>query len=130
MGIIFRLFSVFMQSPVVEPDIRLKENDKIGSSLEVVHTPGHTPGSITLYDRGRKLVFVGDALTNRGGKLQGSIKQFSFDLQEADRSVGKISSLDFDSLLSGHGEPVKSGGAQKVRGAQCNPEYEMKYSFF
>ena len=29
-GIIFRLFSVFIQPQAVEPDIRLKENDKIG----------------------------------------------------------------------------------------------------
>jgi len=114
-GFIFRLFSVFMQSAAVEPDIRLNENDKIGSSLTVVHTPGHTPGSISLYDQGRKLIFVGDAITNRGGKLQGSIKRFSFDLPQADRSVEKISSLDFESLLSGHGEPVRSGGSQKVR---------------
>ncbi|MDA4111857.1 MAG: MBL fold metallo-hydrolase [Thaumarchaeota archaeon] len=114
-GFIFRLFSVFFRSSPVEPDVRLKENDKIGSSLTVFHTPGHTPGSITLYDQKRKLVFVGDAITNRGAKLQGSIKQFSSDLHMADRSVEKISSLDFETLLSGHGDPLRSGGAQKVR---------------
>ncbi|HXQ92391.1 MAG TPA: MBL fold metallo-hydrolase [Nitrososphaerales archaeon] len=114
-GFIFRVFSVFIQSAAVEPDIRLSENDKIGSSLKIVHTPGHTPGSISLYDQGKRLVFVGDAITNRGGKLQGSIKQFSVDLQQADRSVEKISALDFETLLSGHGDPIKSEGARKVR---------------
>jgi glyoxylase-like metal-dependent hydrolase (beta-lactamase superfamily II) len=114
-GFIFRIFSVFIQSPAVQPDIGLSENDKIGSSLSVVHTPGHTPGSISLHDQGRKLVFVGNAITNRGGKPQGSIKQFSVDLQQADRSVQKISTFDFETLLSGHGDPVKSEGARRVR---------------
>lgn len=115
MGLVFRLLSVFLRSPATVPDLRLKENDSVGSSLVVVHTPGHTPGSISLYDRGRKLIFVGDAITNRGGKLQGSIRQFTVDIPEADRSVEKISMLDFEYLLSGHGEPVKSGGTQKVK---------------
>ena len=75
-GIIFRLFSVFIQPKAVEPDIRLKENDKIGSSLVVVHTPGHTPGSITIYDQGRKLVFVGDAITSRGGSFKDQSSNF------------------------------------------------------
>lgn len=113
MGFIFRIFSVFLRSPAVEPDIRLKENDRVGS-LTVLHTPGHTPGSISLYDQERKLIFVGDAITNRGGKLQGSPRQFSLDLQQAEASIGKISTFDFEVLLSGHGDPVKSGGTQKV----------------
>ena len=114
MGFVFRLLSVFFRSPAVEPDITLKENDKIGSCLTVVHTPGHTPGSISLYDQGRKLVFVGDAITNRGGKLQGSPRQFTVDMQQADTSIEKISALDFEVMLSGHGDPVKSGGTQRV----------------
>lgn len=115
MGFIFRIFSVFFHPPVVEPDMKLKENDRIGASLTVLHTPGHTPGSISLYDQERKLIFVGDAITNRGGKLQGSPRQFTLDLEQAQRSIEKISMIDFEVLLSGHGDPVKSGGTKKVR---------------
>jgi glyoxylase-like metal-dependent hydrolase (beta-lactamase superfamily II) len=114
-GFLFKIFSVFFRSPAVEPDVRLKEGDRVGSHLSVVNTPGHTPGSITLYDQGRKLVFVGDAITNRGGKLQGSPRQFTVDLQQANRSIQKISTMDFEVLMSGHGDVVKSGGTQKVR---------------
>ena len=114
MGLIFRFFSLFFNSPKVEPDIRLRENDKVGT-LTVLHVPGHTPGSISLYNRDKKLIFVGDAITNRGGKLQGSPKQFSLNLKQADESIEKISTFDFEVLLSGHGAPVVSGGTQKVR---------------
>jgi glyoxylase-like metal-dependent hydrolase (beta-lactamase superfamily II) len=114
MGLLFRIFGVFFRIPTVEPEMRLKENDRIGS-LTVLHTPGHTPGSISLYNQERKLIFVGDAITNREGKISGSPKRFNFDLQQANKSIEKISTVDFEVLLSGHGEPVKSGGTQKVR---------------
>ena len=49
-------------SPV--PDVLLKDNDFIqigaGINLRVIHTPGHTPGSISLYSDGH--VFTGDTL--------------------------------------------------------------------
>ena len=115
MGFLFKLVSVFFRSPAIEPDVRLKENDRVGSHLTVVHTPGHTPGSISLYDQGRKLVFVGDAITNRGGKLQGSPRQFTVNVQQANRSIEKISTLNFEVLMSGHGDTVESAGTQKVR---------------
>ena len=100
----------------MDPDIRLKESDQLsGSNLRVVHTPGHTPGSITMYDKRRKVALVGDAIISKGGKLEGPPKQFTPDHAEAERSIQKISTLDFQVLLSGHGDPVKSDGTQKVR---------------
>jgi glyoxylase-like metal-dependent hydrolase (beta-lactamase superfamily II) len=115
-GYLFRIFSIFFRSPKVDPEIRLNDNEAIpNSKLRVVYTPGHTPGSITLYDEGRKVVFVGDAIITRGGKLDGPPKQFTIDSAKAQASIEKISTLDFETLLSGHGDPIKSGGSQKVR---------------
>jgi len=47
------------------PDFRLQQGsliDAAGIRLEVLHTPGHTPGGISLYSRGNAVVFTGDAL--------------------------------------------------------------------
>ncbi len=49
--------------PSPGPDVLLKHGDLIeigASSLRVIHTPGHTPGSICLYTRGH--LFTGDTL--------------------------------------------------------------------
>ena len=46
-------------------DTPLRDGDQInmkGRTLEVVHTPGHTPGQIVLHDRDAGLVFTGDHL--------------------------------------------------------------------
>jgi glyoxylase-like metal-dependent hydrolase (beta-lactamase superfamily II) len=51
---------------VTEPeDVSLKERDEIdltGVKLLVLHTPGHTPGGISLYSKEAGVVFVGDTL--------------------------------------------------------------------
>ena len=53
-------------SYVTEPaEVILEDNQTIelaGVKLEVLHTPGHTPGGISLYSKEQNVVFVGDAL--------------------------------------------------------------------
>ena len=115
-GILFRILAPFFKFTPVEPDQRLNENDRVGGRLTVMHTPGHTPGSISLYDEGRRLIFVGDTIRYMNGKMEGPPKSFTLDMVQATRSVGKISNLNFDVLLSGHGQPLKSPNAsQKVK---------------
>ena len=53
----------------VEPDILLKEGDMF-EGLWVVHVPGHTPGSIALFDAQRKVMFVGDAVFFADGEVE------------------------------------------------------------
>lgn len=57
------LGSMFGAPPSPQPDMLLKDNETINVgnlSLKVIHTPGHTPGSICLYYPGH--VFTGDTL--------------------------------------------------------------------
>ena len=52
-------------APVPEPDYWLNDGDDLelaGISVRVIHTPGHTPGSVSLYTNG--LLFSGDTLFN------------------------------------------------------------------
>ncbi|AQQ54024.1 MBL fold metallo-hydrolase [Planococcus lenghuensis] len=56
------------------PDILLKEGDRIGS-LEVIFSPGHTPGSISLIDTRNGSLIAGDAFQTRGGvAVSGQVK--------------------------------------------------------
>jgi hydroxyacylglutathione hydrolase len=114
-GFLFRLIAPFIRSPSFEPDSRLKEGDRIGSSLVVIHTPGHTPGSISLYDENRKIVFVGDAIISGKKSLEGPARQFTLDYSQALDSVEKISSVEFGLLLSGHGGIQKVSGSEDVK---------------
>jgi glyoxylase-like metal-dependent hydrolase (beta-lactamase superfamily II) len=113
-NILIRAIASVIKVKPVEVDTRLKEGDRVGR-LIVVHTPGHTPGSICLHDLQNKVLFVGDALRYSGGKLEGPREQFTPDMSSADQSIQKIAKLDFDIMLSGHGDPLRPDAAKRVR---------------
>lgn len=71
--------------------------------LRVVHTPGHTAGSISLFSPANKLLIVGDALNKRHWLPP---KKASADLAQALTSIEKMSRLDFEILCFGHGQPL------------------------
>lgn len=83
--------------------IRLKANS--GFYLKVIHTPGHTPGSVTYYSPEEHAAFVGDLLYQHGPGLthfpggNRSILEHSI--------INKIFTLPDDTvLLSGHSSPI------------------------
>ena len=82
--------------------------------LQVIHTPGHTAGSISVLDPAAGVLFAGDALRVDGGKPSLPGAQFTIDMDEARRSIVKLGALTFETLLPGHGDPIESGAAALV----------------
>jgi len=111
----FSVMSPFIRTTPVEPDVLLKEGDTVGR-LAVLHTPGHTPGSISLHDREDRVLFVGDTARFIKGKLEGPPPRFTQSMDQARASIGKLSSLDFEVMLSGHGVPLRSADAPRMMG--------------
>ena len=82
--------------------------------IQVIATPGHSPGSLSFYAREKGLVFVGDALNGTGGfALPMRFGCASF--KEALCSVEQLARLDFDICLLGHGAPVKGSASARMR---------------
>lgn len=83
--------------------IRLRENN--GFYLKVIHTPGHTPGSVTYYSPDEEAAFVGDLLYQHGPGLTNFPGGDRRVLE--DSIVNKILTLpDRTLLLSGHSSPI------------------------
>lgn len=112
--ILFKLLSPLMKVKKVRVDLLLDEGDTI-AGLQVVHVPGHTPGSIALLDPVRRVLFTGDALMYRNGKVTPPPERFAWDPGLVKRSVEKIGTLDFDTMLGGHGEPLTLNASARVR---------------
>jgi hydroxyacylglutathione hydrolase len=94
-----------MNPPKVRVDILLKEGDlKLGGeTLKVLETPGHTPGSICLYWPSRKALLTGDVVFEMG---VGRTDLPGGDGDALIKSLERISRLDSEILLPGHGSPV------------------------
>ncbi len=113
MGMIVKvLMPLFFISKPVEPDIKLKDRDII-AGLTCIHTPGHTPGSICLFDPASKILFAGDLLRFDGITIK--MGPLPLDTREVQQSINKIAALDFDIMLSGHGIPLRPDASVKVR---------------
>jgi hydroxyacylglutathione hydrolase len=86
--------------------------------LEVIHTPGHTPGSICLYDRKNRILFSGDTVFPDGSfgrtDLPGGESR---DLIE---SLERLTTLEVDFILPGHMEPVRSNAQTHLAAAYEN----------
>jgi glyoxylase-like metal-dependent hydrolase (beta-lactamase superfamily II) len=99
--------------PVPLPDLFYDERDtlKLGKKeFKVIHTPGHTPGSVSLYCQSEKLLISGDTLFN------GAIGRTDFkysDPQKILDSLSKMLTLPEDTkVISGHGPETFIGNEQ------------------
>ena len=82
--------------------------------LQIIHTPGHTAGHISVLDPVGSLLIAGDAMVNQEGILAVSPAQFTANMEEAIASVKKLGTLKFDKLVFGHGDEIASGASDAV----------------
>lgn len=91
--------------------IRLKANNSF--RLRVIHTPGHTPGSVTYYSDAEKAAFVGDLLYQHGPGLTNFPGGNRRVLEES--IINKILTLPDDTLLlSGHSSPISVADERRL----------------
>ena len=91
----------------------VEDGDRV-FDLQIVTTPGHTAGSISVFDPVSGILVAGDALRTEGGKPGLPGGQFTENMDEAIQSVAKLAELGFETLLVGHGDPIESGASAAV----------------
>lgn len=114
---LLRVLPKFSVLPVT-PDELYVDGQTLPEGFIVVHTPGHTPGHISLLHRQKRLLIAGDALNNRGGQLQLPPALFTPDMTNAQRSVWKLAKKygdDFDVAVFGHGEPIVQNASHRIK---------------
>lgn len=74
--------------------------------FKVLETPGHTPGSVSLYDKEEKVLFSGDLIFEGGAVGRTDFKYSNHE--DLENSIKKLSSLsDNTRVLAGHGKSFK-----------------------
>ena len=82
--------------------------------LQIIETPGHTAGHISVLDPVAGVLVAGDALNGAEGGLVGASPDFSDDMRAANASAVKLAGFDYEVALFGHGEPVLEGASRLV----------------
>lgn len=82
--------------------------------LQIVGTPGHTLGHVSIFEPSTGVLVAGDALRNQNG-LEGAAPEYTADQAQAAASVKKLAALDVRAILPGHGDPLTSGAADALK---------------
>ena len=87
-------------------------------SPQIIHVPGHTPGSVAVHVAAADALFVGDAMTTRSvltGERGPRPAPFTLDPDAALASLAKLEAIPASWVLPGHGPPWRGGVAEAVR---------------
>jgi glyoxylase-like metal-dependent hydrolase (beta-lactamase superfamily II) len=68
--------------------------------LEIIQTPGHTLGGISLYEKKHKILFSGDTIFKKG--IVGRTDLVHSDKKLMDKTLKKLEKLDYEKLFAGH----------------------------
>lgn len=92
----------------VEVNQTLKDGDLFPwcGGIEIVATPGHMPGHISIYHIESKTLIAGDALVLENGKLAIANPQYTLDIVDARNSINKLLGYEIDVLVCYHGGAV------------------------
>ncbi|MFC3749943.1 MBL fold metallo-hydrolase [Paenibacillus sp. GCM10012306] len=71
--------------------------------IEIIHTPGHTPGHISLYLPASRTLIAGDAVVIEQGGLEIANPQYTLDLPKAVHSVQQLLEYDIEQIVCYHG---------------------------
>jgi glyoxylase-like metal-dependent hydrolase (beta-lactamase superfamily II) len=113
-GVVMKVAGIMIKFTPVKPDVTLKNLDKVGN-MTVLHTPGHTEGSICLYITG-KAIFAGDLVrVNNNKMLELPPKFVNLDMDMLKVSLKKVSELEYSVLLPGHGPPLTQKASDVVK---------------
>lgn len=98
----------------IEYQLKGGETLPVLGGLRIIHTPGHTPGSICLLAPKQKLLFSGDTLTRKGDRIVPVRRSVSLDTTQVLNSVKIIADLDFEKVCFGHHQPVMSLARDRI----------------
>ncbi|MDW5562952.1 MAG: MBL fold metallo-hydrolase [Methanomassiliicoccus sp.] len=116
MGLVFRLLRPMMRFEPVPVDVRLKDGDIVDvlGGLKVVPLKGHTPGNIGLIYSSSRLMFSSDTVSNRKDRLQPPAL-YKCNKEECDGAIERLSKLNMEIMLPGHGPPIRPDASGRVR---------------
>ena len=86
----------------------------VAGGLRVVHTPGHSPGHISLLHEDTRLLITGDAIFNVLG-LRWPIKSFCTDFRMTKQTAHLLAELDYDIAAFTHGPELRDGPREAIR---------------
>ncbi|MDU9690748.1 MBL fold metallo-hydrolase [Priestia aryabhattai] len=96
---------LYKTPPKVDVDVVLKGSQLLPycGGIEVIFTPGHTPGHVSFYLRKSKTLVAGDTLVLANGQLMEPVKQTTLNMDQAVQSLEKFLNYEIEHVICYHG---------------------------
>ena len=83
--------------------------------VEVIHTPGHTAGSVCYFLKSKGVLFSGDTIFSDGQRVSRSVPFPGYDAENYRQSLYRLAAMQFETLCGGHGDPLVQGASDRLR---------------
>lgn len=93
----------------------------IAGGLEVVHTPGHTPGHISLLHRPSATLITGDAIWNMNSRRTWPVFAGCSDGHQTKQTAARLGDLEYRTAAFTHGPEIRDTGRDAVRAFLARP---------
>ncbi|MDF2988476.1 MAG: metallo-beta-lactamase family protein [Eubacterium sp.] len=89
----------------VNVDLTVKDGDTFSwlGGTDIIATPGHMPGHISIYIKAYKTLISGDALVIENGELEIANPNYTLDMSGAKNSIKKLLDYDIEKIICYHG---------------------------
>ena len=86
----------------------------IAGGLEVVHTPGHSPGHAAYLHHGSGVLITGDSIFNVRG-VRWPIKSFCSNFKLTQKTAHRLAELDYTTAAFTHGPELRVNPREEIR---------------
>lgn len=104
-----RFPAVDVAEPLADGDVL-----PVGGGLRVVHTPGHSPGHVSLLHEPTRVLITGDALFNVVG-IRWPIKVLCTDFRMTQETAHVLAELEYDVAAFTHGAELTDNARERIR---------------
>ncbi|MFN2745874.1 MULTISPECIES: MBL fold metallo-hydrolase [Bacillus] len=111
------LLAIFANPPKARVDCLLEDGMELPfcGGIQVISTPGHTEGHVSLYLKKSKTLITGDALVCAEGRLQPPIPRVTPDMKQAIKSLEKLLAFDIKTVICYHGGAAIGDPKKRIR---------------
>ncbi len=93
----------------------------VAGGLRVVHTPGHTPGHVSLLHLSSGTLITGDAIWNMNARRTWPVMAFCSDGTLTQKTAHRLGDLEYSTAAFMHGPEIRGTGREAIRGFLRRP---------